>query len=232
MKRAAAAAMPAHLQLAIAAVTGTTPAPAPAKKKRVKKPKPPPVYVPHDCALLCVDGSENSGWSIWSRGVLRAYGECDLFSSGPREVFERFLRDFGGPHVIVIERPFYMKWGTQSTLGMGAKIWGEHAKRRSFGKRIVRVYPSVWRACALGRGWGSKKRNLTRAREQELAPLLVREHLGVNAPPIGADAAPAILIGKWATFAGEVLAVLPKRRVLVKGEQAALAIAKGRGRGA
>lgn len=191
--------------------------------KRGKKQKPPPSVTPHECVILAVDPGENSGWSIWDRGLLCEWGEVDVFGAELGAVFGKALAiavDAGVPCVLVVERPFQRRaeQGGFNTTGTGAadKIWREHAKRCGFSKRVVRVYPATWRARVLGAPWHMTKREAVREHEQRIAPLVVAEngfdrsdHDHVDPGP---DACPAILIGKWGTHAGEVGAVLPKPR--------------------
>lgn len=183
------------------------------RPKKRKRERPPASPVVLDCALLCIDAAGTSGFAAWDRGVVRWFGEVDVFGSEPARVLERFLT-LPGPHVLVCERPFVPRKGqnTVTSRPVGERIWRELAKRYGFGARVVRVYPSQWRAVALGKGWGCRKRDETRERERELAAALVREQFGRDAPDVGGDAAPAVMLGRWASYAGEVLAVLPKRR--------------------
>lgn len=174
--------------------------------KKPKKQKPAPTYVPNGCVLLCVDPAANSGWAIYDHGELVDFGECDLYSDEPRKLLERAKGM--GVAVLVIERPFSVRFGTQVAVGGADLNWRTHAKRLGYAKRIVRVYPASWRAKAMP-GWGKRKRDEVREHEQEVARALTDARF--TAQP-GPDACPAILIGKWATHAGEVALVLPKER--------------------
>lgn len=185
------------------------------KRRRVKKPRLPPSVKPHECVILAVDPAENSGWAIWDSGLLCEWGEADVFGEGPAGVIDRALKlaaDAGVKCVLVVERPFSRRIGSggfdTTNVGAADKVWRERAKRAGFSKRIVRVYPATWRARVLGAPWHMAKRADVRRREQEIAPLVVREHGFDEANPPGPDACPAILIGKWGVHAGEVGAVL------------------------
>lgn len=183
----------------------TTAEAPPKKRKRAKKPKPPPSLTPHDAAVLAIDPGETSGWAIWVRGTLRAYGTCDVFGDMPAELVRHFLREFG-PHVAVIERPFLVRFGSQTNIGTADRIWRKRLEEAGLARRIVRVYPASWRARVLGKGWASASRDLVRVREGIVAGAMTEvDH-------IHPDAAAAVCIGRWGCFAGEVLAVLPKRR--------------------
>jgi hypothetical protein len=184
-----------------------TGAPPKKKKKRAKLAR---TDAPIGCSILAVDAAECSGYAIWDRGVLASFGEVDVFGSEPAQVFDVFLR-MSAPHVIVIERPFLLRSASASSIGAAEKIWREMAKRRSFAKRIVRVYPSTWRSVVLPRGMASAKRDVVRPVEMSYAQGVAHYHMGISqSTTVGPDSAPAILIGEWAAQAGEVLAVMPK----------------------
>lgn len=189
-------------------------------KRRSRKPIHPPTYAPNRCVIVAADPGECSGWSIWAfsgtQHVLMDLGEVDVFGGGPQRVLEQgqaLAKARGAECVLVVERPFNRRpeqGGFNTTaVGTADKIWREMAKRLKFARRVVRVYPSRWRATQLDKGWHKLKRPQVRAHEQEKAKLLARA-CGV-AKEVGPDAAPAIMIGKWATHAGEVAAVLSKR---------------------
>jgi hypothetical protein len=172
---------------------------------------PPSSVLPHDCGILAVDPANTSGWAIWSRGALVAYGECDLFDGSPDRVIARFCALVPGPHVLVIERPFQVRFANQTSIGAADKVWRELAKRQRV-RRVVRVYPATWRARVLGQGWARAPRDKVRAREQYVATWYVAAQ-GGEAPAPGPDASAAILIGRFGSHAGEVqLALLPKAK--------------------
>jgi Holliday junction resolvasome RuvABC endonuclease subunit len=128
-----------------------------------------------------------------------------VFGELPAALIAHFLRE-RGPHVVVIERPFVAKFG-QTTMGTADHIWRKRVEEAGLKRRIVRVYPASWRARVLGKGWASASRELVRARENVVASAIAEIDDSRKMHP---DAAPAICIGKWACFAGEVLAVLPR----------------------
>lgn len=185
----------------------------PKAKKRSKKKPEKLLEVCNACSVLAVDGADLSGWSIWQRGVLRDWGECDVFGDEPQEIIARFMQEVEGPHVLVIERPFMMRFGRgAASLGTGAKVWAKKAERAKL-KRIVRVYPSTWRSPTLPKGMASAKREVVRPEEQKAAKEIALRLYGYAGPlkkPIGAESAPAILIGLWGSFSPAVLRVLPK----------------------
>jgi hypothetical protein len=198
-----------NLQFGASVVAAAVPQSKPKKKK--KKPKLPASLSPHNCAILCVDAGENSGYAAYDRATLRWFGECDVFGDGPKSVLEQFL-ELPGPHVLVVERPFQVKFASQTGIGTADRIWRELAGRMGFGKRIVRVYPNEWRAVGLGKGVVGGEREEIRKKEVELACEVVRQANLLAHFAVGPDSAPAIMMGKWASYAGRVLRVLPKMR--------------------
>lgn len=176
------------------------------KPKKRKRPKLEPSLTPHDAAVLAIDPGETSGWAIWVRGTLRGQGTCDdVFGELPAVLVQHFLREFG-PHVAVIERPFLVRFANQTNIGTADRIWRKRLEEAGLARRSVRVYPASWRARVLGKGWASASRDLVRAREAVVACELA----GVRS--LHPDAAAAVCIGRWGSFAGEVGAVLPRSR--------------------
>lgn len=191
------------------AARATMPRPK-AKKGKKKRKALPLLEVAHDCSVFAVDPGEKSGYSVWDRGNLRSYGECDVFGDMPRALLNTFLSS-PGPHVVLIERPFLMRFGSQMGLGTAAKIWGELAKRLGLEKRTLKVYPSTWRSKVLGSAWVSSKREPTQAEELRIATQIVEKHQGSHAlkfSPLGKESAPAVCIGRFGSFSPDVLAVL------------------------
>jgi hypothetical protein len=182
-----------------------------AKKKKREKLAPSPVAL--ECAVLGIDPGELSGFSIWQRGRLVEFGEVDVFSTAPTAVLERFVA-LEGPHVLVVERPFRVKYQNQTGIGTADKMWRELAKRLRVPRwRTVRVYPPTWRARQLPKGFASAKREKVRLEERFVAELVVLDQLGAQQlPDLGDESAPAVLIGRWGVYAGEVQKVLPKGR--------------------
>jgi hypothetical protein len=167
--------------------------------------KPPPTLTPHAATILTIDPGETSGWAIWVNGQLRNHGTSDVFVEDPSVLIEHLKTRYLAPYIAVVERPFLAKFG-QTTMGTADQIWRKRLEQAGLGPRTVRVYPASWRCRALGKGWGSVERELVRAKEQEVACRLTGKAF------MHPDAAAAVCIGQWACFAGEVLAVLPKRK--------------------
>lgn len=181
-------------------------------KKSKKPPSLPLLDVAHQCAVLGIDPAEKSGYATWERGNLRSYGECDVFSDMPRTVINTFLT-LPGPHLVVIERPFRLRFGTQTGLGTAERMWREIARRAGLGVRIMRIYPPTWRSKVLGSAWAVAQREAVQAEEMRVAREHVERHLGVHALqrlPLGKESAPAVCIGRYGSFAPEALLLLPK----------------------
>lgn len=180
----------------------------PAKKpKRAKKPKPHAVFIANDCYMLCVDPGSNSGWAIYHRGMLQMFGECSPYGDEPMKLLKEVAGM--GTAVLVLERPFSVRFGNQTSIGAADKVWRVRAQECGYAKRVVRVFPARWRAKVLGPPWHMAKRKAVREHEQKVARALVaKDFAGIP----GDDACPAILIGVYAAHAGEVAAVLPKPR--------------------
>lgn len=164
---------------------------------------------PNDCAILAVDPGETSGWAIWDRGSLVSSGTCPVWDDDPAIVISHLLsRD--APHVGVVERPFLVRYGTQTGIGTADRIWRHRLAEHGLARRTVRVYPATWRSRTLVAGWARAGRNDVRTMEQIEAARILGAAQGP--PGVHPDIAAAICIGRWATFASEVKDKLPKRK--------------------
>lgn len=180
------------------------------RKPRAKKPKPPPSFRPWRCVVLAIDSGSQSGWSIWVLGKLASSGEFRIYTDeGVREVIrvidtaKSFALRLGVPWVAVFEAT----WGGHMGLGTPESVgyWKFALRNAQLPRaRIGDVYPARWRARVLGGGAHAMKRDDVRPIEQAAA----RELVGGR--DVGPDEAPALLIGKWCTQAGEVGELLPK----------------------
>lgn len=180
------------------------------QKRRAKKPKPPPSFRAWRCIVLAVDGGEQSGWSIHVLGKLTSSGEFRIYTDdGVRELVrvvetaKAYALRLGVPWVAMFEAT----WGGAMGLGTPASVgyWTFALRNAQLPRaRIGQVYPATWRARVLPRGMHAAKRTVVRAAEVVAARALV------DGREVGDDEAPAILIGRWCTQAGEVGAMLPK----------------------
>lgn len=178
-------------------------------RPREKAAPPPPSFRPWRCVVLALDAGECSGWSVHVLGKLASSGEFSIYTDeGVREVLrvvdtaKTFAASLRVPWVAMHEAT----WGGHMGLATPASVgyWTFALRNAQLPRaRIGEVYPARWRARMLPRGMHAAKRDDVRVCEQATAHALVGRM-------VGADEAPAILIGKWATQAGEVGELLPK----------------------
>jgi len=179
-----------------------------------RRPRQPPSALPWPCVVLGVDTARRSGWAVRCRGVLRYSGEVDTTrAANVREVIELAgqVADAARlPLVLVLERAYGGKAFVLVALGQARERWlgpwVELGYRRS---HVVSVLPATWRARVLGRQHAIARREEVRAVEMQAARRMVAVML---TDELGADEAAAILISHWATYAGEVGAVLGERK--------------------
>lgn len=178
------------------------------RKPRAKARPKPPSFRPWACVILALDPANVTGWAIWDRGKYIASGEVSLFVadavSETMDVVDAARRralKAGVPWVCVAERSFGGNMGTDDTSALG---WWRFAlcNAQLLAARLVRVYPSTWRARVLPKGMASAKRDAVRPVEQEHAQAIIG-----RVP--GGDEAAAVMIGKWATKSAEVCQALP-----------------------
>lgn len=186
-----------------------------------KKPKMPPSPTPHTAVVLAVDTAQRSGWAVYVCGELASSGEIDMLEpcrskdmhglsgwNADRVCLHALWeaasgRDWVAPYaeaVLVYERPFR---GTTQGQWIGAwkQAWTAEGGHK---RRMLGVYPATWRARVLDRGASRAPRDVVRSMEMRKAEAAAKHR-------VGPDEATAILIGRWASYAGEVGAVLPKR---------------------
>lgn len=181
------------------------------RKPRAKKPKPPPTFRPWRCVILALDPAEITGWAVWSMGKIADHGEFKIYTDdGVTEVIrvveiaKYYAAQLEVPWVAVCERPFGGFHGMGETSAVG--YWKFAMRNAQLPlARIGHVYPSTWRARVLSKGMAGKPRDVVRAEE------LVRAR-SIAADVHGHDEAAAIMIGQWATQAGEVGELLPKNQ--------------------
>lgn len=188
--------------------------------RRTGKARLPASLRPWDCVILAADSATTSGWAIWLRGRYFSSGEVGLKLGAITDVVSVALglaRREGLLAVLVLEKPFGQKKGRAfGGSGKGRELWQAVWVDQGGAKcRVVQEYPSVWRKWVLPKGMASASRTAVRPVEQQVAlSLVLRE--GVEPVSgglrLGEDEAPAICMGKWATCAGRVGAVLPARQ--------------------
>lgn len=184
-------------------------------RRRLPKPRPAPSPIPHVCFVLGIDPGETSGVALGFAGRLQWARTVTTYAERRAAFQSAFAAAFGAdlPLVIVAEKwRRGGKWGFQQSVGLGAQ-WGKwlaaleefetYAIGRSRYPKLVRVFPDMWRGALLG--------NARLRTEQAKAAALLRvraELLGVS----DHNAAEAACIALWGLHAGEVRAVLPKKR--------------------
>lgn len=176
--------------------------------KAKKRSKPPAArLMPHQCRVLAVDPGNTSGWAVFDHGKLIAWGvlsKDELFGDGPASVIREQR-----PRVVVLERPFRVRFQNQTGIGAGMRIWKEHAAKAGLKERTLLVYPSQWRRILPKAPKGEKRdRKAIRAVEADLAREFIGQAAGGTPLGVHPDVAPAVLMGRWAAFSGEVYELL------------------------
>ena len=185
------------------------PPPSVKPRKRARKPPAVPSVKPHDCVVLAVDTARQSGWCVVARGKYHSSGEVNATNPGQLEALVSHAMgacmDAGlnsMQFVLVLERPTHGNRRTLVGLGESHGAW-KAAWVRSHGRkcRIVAVPAVTWRSRVLGNVRGPA------------LPLLEKEHARrfKGSIDVGPNEAAACGIAKWASHAGEVGKVLPKR---------------------
>lgn len=171
--------------------------------------RPAPVPRPWLCCVLAVDTAARSGWCIGARGARVASGEVSV-DDEPKiaQIVANAVEVASAsqlPCVLVLEAPWGGNVAVVTALGVSRGVWLRAWKRAGQAPtRVVSVTPSTWRSPVLGGEWVSAPRAAVRTHEQRCAAALVGY-------PVGADEAPAILIGWWASHAGRVGRAIGKR---------------------
>lgn len=164
---------------------------------------------PHSCVVIGVDTATNSGWSIYSCGVRLNSGEVNVDNDEALLGICNAAVKWSGelPVVLVLERAYGGTKATVEGLAMARKAWliaWKKANGIKTARRVVLVYPQTWRSSLGFKGKVPEALQLAYLRAHELD----YPHRGV-----GPDEFEALLIGLWGCRAGEVGAVLPKRRI-------------------
>lgn len=186
--------------------------------KKRRKPRLPASPSPHPCVILGIDPGATSGWAILTpeSSALCAGNataprlRCGTVNAGRNAVIvwaQEVAAEQNLPLIVVAEKWTAGGWASHTTLlGLGA-VWGKweaalseagHPKRR-----IVRVYPQTWRARVIG------GRQRSTEDWKAAAQTLVKHRFDKH---VSSDAAEAACIALWGLYAGEVGAVLPKRK--------------------
>lgn len=182
------------------------PMPAPTKRPREKKRKRPPALQPHPCVILGIDPGKNAGAAFFARGkfiaaraVVSRQGRIDAVNRAAELAAEHEL-----PLLVVAEKwsrggPFaWMVPGLSAQWGKWLEVLEEVGIKPS---RIVRVFPQTWYAAVI-RG----RLN----RDKTLLVKSIEARFGVKVESV--DAACAVAMGFWGSYAAEVGDRVPKRK--------------------
>jgi hypothetical protein len=178
-------------------------------RKNVTAPSPKPWL----CAVLAIDTADRSGYATYVKGEMIEFGEVETKD----ELLVRCVvgraksaaRDADLPLVLVLEKAWGGKVWVVSGLGAARERWMSAWRHFDMpAGKVVSVVASVWRAPVLGSYYASRAatRDEIRRAEQSMAA-------GLVGAEVGPDAAPAILIGRWASHAPEVGDAAGKRVV-------------------
>lgn len=170
---------------------------------------------PWSAVVLAVDTAARSGWAIAVQGERVDSGELDTLDFIEIERVVRWAIELGQAGglkvVLVLEAPYGGSVSVVAALGVARERW-ERAWRDAGQtvRRIVRVQPTPWRVAVLGRQVIGMRRAAVRALEQRVARALIGKALGD-------EEAPAVLIARWAAYAGAV-----GKAIGVRGRRASL----------
>jgi len=177
---------------------------------------------PNPCAILAIDPGKSSGAAFFLSGELRWHRRVDVSESGAvaHSTNDALRNALSRRQTLVLVGETWGKGGPRGMAqwqGLGAAwktwewaldyAWKTQKKVRQIGEpapKKVRVHVSTWRARVFG---GRTGKNMAK----KLAVETARTRFGVDLLPHEHDVAEAIMVGYWALYAPEVLAVVPKR---------------------
>lgn len=172
--------------------------------KRPRKLKLAPSYSPWACVILAIDPGADSGFALYDHGELLEWGNAHSFGM-MRVAAERahmHAEFIGAPLVIVIEsHSVWAGWGAKQREAVIENVGEWKLAIKQLPKRMpvtktIRVNVSTWRSTVLG-----KVRAVSKAEVKAVAFAIFKAKLATD---IDHNTAEAILIGHWATHAGEV----------------------------
>jgi hypothetical protein len=190
-------------------------------QKRARKARLPASLKLWPVGILAVDTARNSGYAIYADGKYIRSGETRIDDHGVlAAIVSQAMGDAADANaysalVLVLERPYAGNSWTLQALGAARQAWLSAWKSMGQARRrVITVYPVTWRARVLGVTRGETLPRVEKAYALAIkrAAQSARGGMGAELPvDVGDDEAPAIGIGKWASYAGEVGAVLPKK---------------------
>lgn len=181
----------------------------------IGRPPIPQAFAPHDALILAIDPGKAAGAAIIDSGrpgitvvlaeAVKPGDEADIVDLA-------MTRARAEGRVLMVVREKWQAGGHRMTpsmlAGLGA-AWGRwEAALLASGyplSRVVRVYPSTWKARTIGAPRGDKSQ-ASKTRAKYFAERLLGKPLESH------DAADAVCIGVWASRAVEVGEKIPKRR--------------------
>lgn len=173
------------------------------KRKKKKREPLPRLDAPVQCILLSLDTANVTGWAIRVCGLIESHGQHKLYTDDGMKSTDAVLDKLqqlrsatGLPIAVVSERSWGGYMGQGATMGFGYWVRALRSINVPM-KRFHEVYPASWRAVILP-GFHDAERSIVRAEEQRKACEMV------GALKLGGDEAPAILIGEWGAYAGEI----------------------------
>jgi hypothetical protein len=159
----------------------------------------PSSFRPWPCVLLCIDPGNTSGWAIFVQGTLHAHGTCRFTKLDIIHMALDIAEAASMKLIVVREKWATAHWKSKAApIGIGAAWggWRESLRIKDVPPRaVVEVYPRTWQAATVG------GRQLKSDDQIKAVQAFVKLRLGIDAKP---DAAAAIGIGMWGTYAGEV----------------------------
>lgn len=175
-----------------------------------RKPKPPASHRPWAAVILAIDPGADSGAAIFDHGKLLQWQAAKTYGGMKRIALEahEHAAFINAPLVCVIEsHSVWSGWSAKAREGVieNVGLWknaikGLPARRPT--TKIVRVNVSTWRARMLGKSSKGEHRNF---KSEALIMATTKMTIdNLRDPGLDHNTAEAILIGHWATRAGEV----------------------------
>lgn len=180
--------------------------------RRKQAPPLPPLARPLDAVIVALDAAKRTGWAVYVRGVLHAFGDADSRKHDERgqviAIGLRVAEMLRVPCGMLIETPYGGYTAVVLSLTETKALWREDWTRMTgTPDRCIDRTAGEWRRGLFGRG--NMPREQARALELQLAKRIVARDLpGVPLTAIDGDSAAAICIGSTVTHAREWLAVL------------------------
>jgi len=167
---------------------------------------------PLRAVVLAIDSARKSGWALYDRGTLVAYGECAANIAHQRDhVITGALRTADAAQLraaIAVETPFGGALQTIVSLATSAALWRDTWRAHGEPLRAcLDVQAGEWRRHLFGSG--KMPRDAARRLEQLTVQRIVQQHQpAIGLADIGPDAAAAICFGYVARSSVELQSAL------------------------